>query len=147
MIPVYRRIILILIMLWLPLQSTTAAVISLCAKEKERELIKQTTLVFSGGNATTTLPCAQEKHSSDKSGNSIATAADQHHAHKPLILNSPDEMTSNLQCNDVLCQINYTTLVLTTGVPITFSSSAFIPSFTSGFISFVPEQLRRPPIS
>lgn len=145
MMPVYRRIILILIMLWLPLQSTTAAVISLCAKEKERELIKQTTLA-SGGNATT-LPCAQEKHSSSKSGNSIATSADQHHTHKPLIQYSPDEMTSNLQCNDVLCQINYNTLVLSISVPVTFSSSAFTPSFASGFISFVPEQLQRPPIS
>ena len=146
MMPMPQRIIWILIMLWLPLQSTTAAVISLCAKEKERETIKQA--ILASGNVTI-LSCAQEKHSSDNNNNgrSTATVADQHHAHKPLIQRSSIEMTSNLQCNDVLCQISYTTLVLSNSDSINFSSSTYISSFVSGFISFIPEQLQRPPIS
>ncbi|WP_139218562.1 hypothetical protein [Nitrosomonas aestuarii] len=134
-----------IIMLWLPLQSTTAAVISLCAAEKEREVIKQAALT--SGNVIS-LPCAQEKHSSGGNGKTImATVSDQHHTHKPLIQEISDKTVSNLQCNDVLCQINYTTLVLSIVDPISFSSSGYVPSFASGFVSFVPEQMQRPPIS
>jgi len=135
-------------MLWLPLQSTTAAVLSLCIKGEDNAAIKLTTLATVPVNVPT-LPGAQEKYSSDKSDKSIATASDQHHTHQPLTKHSSDEVTSNLQCNNVFCQINYTALVLSLspGLLISLSGSNYIPLFTSGFISFVPEQLQRPPIT
>lgn len=141
---IFRRAILILIMLWLPLQSTTAAVIALCAEEKKRNAIKQVAL--SSKNAIA-LPCAKANNSSDESTQLTITITDKHQTHQPSLQHPFDQTTSSLQCNDILCQINYTTLVLASEIPVTFNGSIDIQSFVSGFMSFVSEQPQRPPIS
>ena len=139
-----RRLLLVLIMLWLPLQGAMAASMSLCAKEKDS--VKLDTSVPTNAG---TLPCVQEKTTLTAPDKPIPTAADQHHNgnHEQSMQGAPDEVTSNLQCNGGPCQASCTApLPSVTSAAIFNGSSAYTPSFTSRFTSLVPEQLHRPPL-
>ena len=118
-----RRLLLVLIMLWLPLQGAMAASMSLCAKEKV---------------------------SSAKPDKPAATAADQHHhvSHEHSMQDVTDEVTSNLQCNGGPCQASCSAPIPSAAsAAIFYGTSAYTLSFTSRFTSLVPEQLQRPTLA
>jgi len=137
-------------MLWLPVEGTMAAVIALCANLKEIQSIE-----FSEQNRATAineknsfLKCSQDKHSTDKTYQNGNSDIDQHSQNT---YNSPPQTAisdwlSNFQCNDLLCKISYSTLVLEGVVLMTLDHPTILLSSTSGFVSNIPEQLYRPPI-
>jgi hypothetical protein len=142
-------------MLWLPVESTMAAIISLCANLKELELVEQSfkqNATTSINKKSSLLRCGQEKHASGKTGLTIDTNGVLHAQDIPAPLPQYTEHTaisdwlSNLQCNDLLCKISYTTLVFSNAVSITQNDQINISFLNTGFVSHVPEQSYRPPI-
>lgn len=143
-----RRLLLVLIMLWLPLQGAMAASMSLCTKEQDSSKL-ETSVPISAG----TLPCALEKDSSARSDRSDVPAADhienQHHNgnHEQAMQGVTDEVTSNLQCNEGPCHASCGAPIPSVASGASFiDSSAYTLSFIPRFTSLVPEQLQRPPL-
>lgn len=109
-------------MLWLPLQGVAAAVLSVCAEEKSLNNHHDIT--------------------------SAMTQEDHHHAacHKQSTENPVDHVLFSIDCKDTFCDAYSSTPVITnhsTVMPTYRSTVVFI--LTSGVISFIPEQLQRPP--
>ncbi|MDE2387945.1 MAG: hypothetical protein KGN35_02500 [Betaproteobacteria bacterium] len=108
-------------MLWLPLQSATAAILSVCV---------------------------QEKNSNRHVEKSAVTIDNHHHegCQKQAADNGHHVLTS-LPCDDTSCDAYGNTpippgqIVLTLPIP-----ARAIPSLNSGFVSFVPEQPQHPPL-
>ena len=108
-------------MLWLPLQGATAAILSVCAQEKN----------------------------SNRHVEKSVVAIDSHHhegCQKQAADNGHHVLTS-LPCDDASCDAYSNTpippgqTVLTLPIP-----SLAISSLCSSFVSFVPEQPQRPPL-
>ena len=139
-----RRFLLVLIMLWLPLQGAMAASMSLCAKEKDSVKL-DTSFPDNAGMS----PCVQEKTTLTAPDKPLAVAADQHHNgnHEQSMQGAADEVTFNLQCSGGPCQASCSApLPSVTAAAIFDGSSVYTPSFTSRFTSLVPAQLQRPPL-
>ncbi len=105
-------------MLWLPLQGAAAAVLSVCVQEKDPDMVMM----------------AIENHEDA--------------CHKQTTNSTIDHFMANLLCDDYTsCDAYGNTPILLgyTALPLTNNTSA-IASFSSGFISFVPEQVQRPPL-
>jgi hypothetical protein len=144
MISPERRFLLVLIMLWLPLQSAMAASMSLCTKEKDSVKLDTSVPTHVGK-----LPCAQERDAAVRSDVSVVTAADQHHNgnHEQSMQGIPDEVTFNLQCNGEPCHASCSVPISSAASGTIFTnSSAYTLSFTFRLTSLVLEQLQRPPL-
>ena len=127
-----------------------ATVISLCANLKEInsvEFLKQNKPIQIN-NKDSLLKCNQEKHFFDESYQATSLNPDRHNLdvehtkHKNLI----NDWLSNFQCDDLLCKISYTTLVLSDEVFMTLDRQIIILPLISGFISHTPKKLYRPPV-
>ena len=139
-----RRLLLVLIMLWLPLQGALAASMSLCAKENDSVKLDASVPDNAG-----MLPCVQEKTTLTAPDKPLAVAADQHHEgnHKQSIQGAADEVSFNLQCNGGPCQSSCSAPIPSAASAAIFDdSSVYTPSFTSRFTSLVSAQLQRPPL-
>lgn len=117
--------LLVFFMLWLPLQGAAAAILSVCAQEK---------------NFTAT---------HDKS----AIAIDNHHhdgCHKQIADNTSEHaghVLATLPCDDTSCDAySHTPVLPGTAVSMPITDTSTIASFDSGFVSFVPEHPQRPPV-
>lgn len=114
--------LLVFFMLWLPLQSAAAAVLSVCVQEKN----------------------------SNRHVEKSAITIDSHHhegCQKQAADNATHHVLASLPCDDNSCDAYSNTpippgqIVLTLPIP-----TRAIPSLCSGFVSFVPEQPQRPPL-
>ncbi|WP_292993392.1 hypothetical protein [Nitrosomonas sp.] len=115
--------LLVFFMLWLPLQGATAAVLSVCVQEKS-------------------FPSHHEK--------STVTIDSHHHdaCHKQTADNTTDHLLASLPCNDTACDAYSNTPILSGyTAPVLTNHTSAITSLHSSFISFVPEQPQRPPLT
>jgi hypothetical protein len=116
-----RRFILVLIMLWLPLQGAFAAAMPLCTHEE---------------NTGNTL-------------NVVVIPIIDDHLHtirheQPM----DDNITFNLHEVNTLCHASCSTMIppaLSTAIPT--GSSSYTVSLVSNSTSFIPEQFQRPPLA
>ena len=110
-------------MLWLPLQGAAAAVLSVCV---------------------------QEKNINRNHDQSMITIDNHHHdsCHKQTADNTTDHLLASLPCDDTACDAYSNTPILPgyTAPMLTDDTSA-ITSLNPSFISFVPEQPQRPPLT
>lgn len=105
-------------MLWLPLQGTAAAVLSVCVQEKEvnNQII------------------SMDSHHHDA-------------CHKQAIDSTTDYLIANLPCDDIACDAYSNTLILSNhDAPMLMNDTSAIAAFTSGFTSFIPELPHHPPL-
>ena len=115
--------LLLFFMLWLPIQSAAAAVLSVCAEEKS----------------------LNSHH-----GKKLAiTNNDHHHAdcHKQAAENPIDHVLANIACDDISCDAYSNTPIVPNylaSMSVNKTSAVFALNF--GLISFIPEQLQRPPL-
>ena len=114
--------LLVFFMLWLPLQGATAAILSVCAQEKN----------------------------SNRHVEKSVVAIDSHHhegCQKQAADNGHHVLTS-LPCDDASCDA-YSNTPIPPGQSVLSvpNLTLAIPSLSSGFVSFVPEQPQRPPLS
>ena len=168
MVALWRKSVLVLIMLWLPLQGALAANMSLCLKDKdinagrvdtpdipdtsdtpETPETPQASASVSAVRGMT--PCAAEKAMIADSGTSDIPHADQHSmAAKEFTqgIAHTDEAAFTLKCDGVPCQASCT-------APIPSAASTASPGdrfsyavlFKSRFSLLVLEQLQRPPLA
>ncbi|MBL0011279.1 MAG: hypothetical protein IPP22_10345 [Nitrosomonas sp.] len=110
-------------MLWLPMQGAAAAVLSVCAEKK-----------------------SLNNHHDKK----LAITNDDHHhaaCHKQETETLLDHVLSSVACDDTTCDAysntpivaNYVASMPANKIPVVFA-------LKSGLISFIPEQLQRPPL-
>lgn len=165
MIALWRRSVLVLIMLWLPLQGAMAANMSLCLKDKhinagrvdtpdipDTSDTPETPLASASVSAVRGMtPCAAEKSMIADSGTSDIPHTDQHSgAAKEFTqgITHTDEAALTLKCDGVPCQASCT-------APIPSAASTASPGdrfsyavlFKSRFSLLVLEQLQRPPLA
>ncbi len=118
---IVRRFILILIMFWLPLQGALAAAVQ---------------------------HCTHEENAGTLNADVISVIDDHLHTigHEQPIDN---KMTSNQECEaNTICHASCSTVIISahpTAIPS--NSSSYTVSLTSNSISFIPEQLQRPPLA
>lgn len=114
--------LLVFFMLWLPLQGATAAILSVCA---------------------------QEKNSNRHVEKSAVTIDGHHHegCQKQAVENDTHHVLASLPCDDTSCDAYSNTPIPPGQTVLTLPMPALaIPSLISGFVSFVPEQPQRPPL-
>lgn len=112
-----RKLLLVLIILWLPLQGTMAASMSLCISAKPDKPI---------GAA------ADQRHNDN---------------HEHSMQDVKNEVTSNPQCDGGLCQSSCTAPIPSVASEAIFvDSPTYTLSFASPFTLLFPEQLQRPPL-
>ena len=119
-----RKLILVLIMLWLPLQGVVAAVMPLCVQVKDIGV--------------------------NLDASPVATIAGDHQhdvCHKQSMDSTMDNVTSNLPCDGTPCNTCSTMMLSASATAIPTGSSSYAVSFNSRFTSFVLEQLQRPPLA
>ncbi|MBP6057650.1 MAG: hypothetical protein KA524_04395 [Nitrosomonas sp.] len=108
-------------MVWFPLQGVTAAVLSVCAQED-----------FSLHHDT-------------------MVADDNHHhedCHKQATDASTDHVIASLPCDDISCNAYGNPPILSgSAAPVLTKDTSIVTSYDSGFISFIPEQPKRPPLA
>lgn len=114
--------LLVFFMLWLPMQSATAAVLSVCAQEKN----------------------------SGRHVEESAITIDSHH-HEGCQKQAADKATphvlASLPCDDISCDAYSNTPIPSDQIVLALPIPALIiPSPASGFVSFVPEQPHHPPL-
>lgn len=113
--------ILVFFMLWLPAQGAIAAILSVCVQENFNRY-------------------------DDKS----VIAIDSHHhesCHKQTSDNN-NHMLANLPCSDTTCDAYSQTLILPDYiVAAPANNNSNMPIFHPGFLSFIPEQPQRPPLT
>ena len=119
-----RKFILVLIMLWLPLQGVIAAVMPLCVQVQDIG-------VNLDAPPVTTI------------------AGDHQHdaCHKQSMDSTTDNVTSNLPCDGTPCNTCSATILSASSTAIPTGGSSYAISFNSHFTSFVLEQLQRPPLA
>jgi hypothetical protein len=159
MIALWRKSVLVLIMLWLPLQGAMAANMSLCLKDKDINAggvvtpdTPETPLASASVSAVRGMPpCPAEKAMIADSGTSDIPQADQHSmAAKEFTkgIAHTDEVAFTPKCDGVPCQASCT-------APIPSAASTVSPGdrfsypvlFKSRFSLLVLEQLQRPPLA
>ncbi len=109
-------------MLWLPVQGAAAAVLSVCVQE----------------NFTS---------HTDKS---TATLDSHHHddCHKQTTNNATDHLLASLPCDDTSCDAySHTPILSGFTAPMLAPDTSTVTSLNPGFISFIPEQPQRPPLT
>ena len=155
MISPWRKVQLVLIMLWLPLQGAMAANMSLCLKDNDISRGRLDT-PNSPGTPLPSIsavpgmaPCAAEKAMGVGSDTSDIPHTDQYSmTGEELPQGIADEVASALKCDGTPCHASCT-------VPIPSAASASRPgdgisyavSFNSRFSLLVLEQLQRPPLA
>lgn len=116
--------LLLFFMLWLPMQGAAAAVLSVCAEKK-----------------------SLNNHHDKK----LAITNDDHHHHaachkqetEPLI----DHVLSSVACDDTTCDAYSNTPIVANHVAsMPANKIPVVFALKSGLISFIPEQLQRPPL-
>lgn len=131
------------------MEGAMAAVIAICGN------LKAITVIESAKHSTALSRCEKDGHSSEKhqqtagSKHSPGDSIMDHNnrfEHNPLEHNPISVWLSNFQCDDVLCKINYTTLILDEADTVPLDGHAHVLSLAPNFISHIPEQLHRPPI-
>jgi len=118
-----RRFLLILMMLWLPLQGGLAVATQLCMHEKD-----------SVAKLSTTTPSITD--------NNLQNI----HHESPM----NDNMASNLWCDgSTICHASCSVTMLPSALSSTtyIDSFSYIVSLNFNATSFVPEQLQRPPLA
>ncbi len=110
-------------MLWLPMQSTVAAMLSVCAEEKS---------VSSHHNKA------------------LVTASDDHHhanCHKQAAENPIDHVLASITCDDTSCDAySNTPIVPNSATTLAVNKAPAVFALNSDLISFIPEQPQRPPL-
>jgi len=119
-----RKLVLVLIMLWLPLQGAIAAIMPLCAQAKEM-------------GASLDIP-------------TITAACDLHHDSndKPAMSSALDESTFTLPCEAAQCFTSFSTLLPSAyAAPLLAVNSSYAISFNSRFTSPILQQPQHPPLA
>lgn len=107
-------------MLWFPVQGAAAAVLSVCVQENVRH------------------------HSAQ-----VAHDNSEHHSdcHKQRNENDQNHLLASIPCDDFSCDAySHTPIPLNHNAAIVISDVYLIISYTSGFVSFIPEQPHHPPL-
>lgn len=117
--------LLLFFMLWLPIQGAAAAVLSVCAEEKNLNSHHDKKLAITNTND------------------------DHHHAdcHKQATEYPIDHVLASIACDDTSCDAYSNTPIVpnyAASMPANKTSAVF--ALNSGLISFIPEQLQRPPL-
>ncbi|WP_297324218.1 hypothetical protein [Nitrosomonas sp.] len=110
-------------MLWLPAQGAAAAVLSVCV---------------------------QEKNLNDHHDKPAITIDNHHHddCHQQTANSATDHVLASLPCNDASCDAySNTPLVPDYVAPMLTNKTSDVFTLNAGFISFVPEQPQRPPLT
>jgi hypothetical protein len=162
MIALWRKSVLVLVMLWLPLQGAMAANMSLCLKDKDinagRVDIPDTSDTPETPLASTSLsavravtPCPAEKAMIADSGTSGVPHTDQHSmATKEFAqgIAHTDEADFTLKCDGVPCQASCTAPIPSAASTASLGDRfSYAVPFNSRFSSLVLEQLQRPPLA
>ena len=134
-------------MLWLPLQGTLAATMSLCMKEKD--IISGEPDTHATSN-TGMLLCAETRDATAQSDVSAIPGIEQHHTiSHDSAQGVTDEITTSSQCEGVPCHASGGATI-----PSFFSSTTMLSGvdsytvlFNTRFTSLIPEQLQRPPLA
>ncbi|MDQ3185727.1 MAG: hypothetical protein M3Q16_04560 [Pseudomonadota bacterium] len=122
--PTGRKLVLVLIMLWLPLQGAIAAIMPLCVQAKEI-------------GASLDIPA-------------VTAACDLHHDgnDKSAMSSAPDDSTFTLPCESVHCFTSFSTLLPSAyAAPLLVGNSSYAISFNSRFTSPILQQPQRPPLA
>jgi hypothetical protein len=123
--PAGRKFILVLIMLWLPLQGAIAAIMPLCVQAKEI-------------GASLDIPA-------------VTAACDLHHegdGDKAAASSAADDATFSLPCESAHCFTSFSILLPSAyAAPILASNSSYALSFNSRFTSSILQHPQRPPLA
>lgn len=115
--------LLFFFILWLPVQTTAAAVLSLCV---------------------------QENNINNHHNKSTKTIDSHHHdaCHKQAADNTIDHLLASLPCDDTSCNA-YSNMLILSGytAPMLADDTSIVTLLNSSFISFVPEQPQHPPLA
>lgn len=114
--------LLLFFMLWFPVQGAAAAVLSVCVQENINHHTEQ----------------------------ALQTSSGHHHddCHQQTAEDSNQHILVSLPCEDISCDAYSHTPILPEHVaPIVISNLSIISTYISGFVSFVPEQPQRPPLT
>lgn len=111
-------------MLWLPLQGAAGAVLSVCMQEKN----------FTSHSDQATISIDSHHHDD---------------CHKQTADNTTDHLFASLPCDDgTACNAySHTPIVPDYAAPMLTNNTSDVFILNSGFISFVPEQPQRPPLT
>ncbi|MEO8766943.1 MAG: hypothetical protein ABI363_01130 [Nitrosospira sp.] len=119
-----RKLLLILIMLWLPLQGGIAAIMPLCVQAKQLGTSLDVPAVTAG--------CDLHHDNNDDAATNSA-----HH-----------EMTFNLPCESVPCFTSFSAMLpSTSSTQIFIDGVSYAASFNSHFTSAIPQQPQHPPLA
>jgi hypothetical protein len=114
--------LLVFFMLWLPLQGAAAAALSVCVQESRNH------------HAEHALQADDGHHHAD--------------CHKQAADDSSRHVLANLPCDDASCDAYSNTLILLERMAAcVIGNSSKVVSYIPGFVSFVPEQPQRPPLT
>jgi hypothetical protein len=121
-----QKFLLVLIMLWLPLQGAIAAIMPLCVQAKQLG----TSLDVSAVTAACDLHHDDDESSTVNNGSA-----------------SPD-MTFNLPCESVPCFTSFSAMLPSANATQIFIDGAsYAASFNSRFTSVIPQQPQHPPLA
>jgi hypothetical protein len=119
-----RKLLLVSIMLWLPLQGAIAAIMPLCVQAKQMGASLDIPAV--------TAPC--DLHDDSEEASTTHSA--------------PDNMTSNLPCESLPCYASFSTLLPAAYASLTSTGgSSYAAAFESRFTSAIPQQPQHPPLA
>jgi len=114
--------LLVFFMLWLPLQGAAAAALSVCVQESRNH------------HAEHALQADDGHHHAD--------------CHKQAADDSSRHVLASLPCDDASCDAySNTPILLERMAAIVIGNSSKVVSYIPGFVSFVPEQPQRPPLT
>jgi hypothetical protein len=141
-----KRLVLVSIMLWLPLQGAVAASMSLCAKEKD---IMRAEPDAQAASNTVMLPCTQAKDTTAQSDLPAITDIEQHHTvSHDSNQGATGEITTSLPCESAPCHSSCgATIPSASSTTILTGGDSYAVLFNTRFTSLVPEQLQRPPLA
>lgn len=119
-----RKLLLVLIMLWLPLQGAIAAIMPLCVQAKQMGASLDIPAV--------TAPCDLHDDGDEKFSKDRASG----------------DMTSSLPCESLPCYASFSTLLPTTYASLIFiGGSSYAIAFDSRFTSAILQQPQHPPLA
>lgn len=119
-----RKLLLVLIMLWLPLQGAIAAIMPLCVQAKQM-------------GASLDIPAVTAPCDLHDDGEEVSTTH-----------NASDNTTSNLPCESLPCYASFSTLLPATYASlISTGGSSYAIAFDSRFTSAILQQPQHPPLA
>lgn len=126
-----RKILLVLIMLWLPLQGAIAAIMPLCVQAKQ--------IGVSLDIPAVTGACDRHHEDDDQASS---------RAHTDSTGSAPDNITSTLPCESLPCYASFSTLLPSAySALISLGGYSYTVSFDSRFTSAILQQPQRPPLA